>query len=431
MAEVAAEFHLKREALRRRNENQIEVQQTGITMRLDRRSFLAGASATLASASGLASAKELPESSEKFTVAAIGHTGRGDFGHGLDTVWLNVPDARMVAAADPDERGLAAELKKLNIERGFSDYRKMLAKVRPDIVAVCPRHIDQHRDMVVAAAEAGVKGIYIEKPFCRTPAEADEIKAACGKHNVKLAIAHRNRYHPTLQAIDRLIADGEIGRLLEIRGRGKGDRRGGGEDLWVLGTHVLNLMNYFGGEPLSCSSVMLQNGRRINRYDVKEGAEGLGLLGGNEVHARYELSRGVIGYFDSIANDGTRNSGFGLQLIGSEGIVNIQCDTHPLAFLSPGNPFQPSSQPRSWVAISSAGSGKPEPRDDISEMITHHGALARDLIASIREDRQPLCNVAEGTTTIEMICAVFESHRLGSQAVFFPLKERENSLKNL
>jgi predicted dehydrogenase len=400
-------------------------------MELDRRRFLAGASATLASAGLPVSANELAISIKPLTVAAIGHTGRGNFGHGLDTVWLHVPEARMVAAADPDERGLAAELKKLNIKHGFSDYRKMLAEVRPDIVAVCPRHTDQHRDMVVAAAEAGVKGIYIEKPFCRTPAEADEMKAACGKHNVKLAVAHRNRYHPTLQAIDRLIAYGDIGRLLEIRGRGKGDRRGGGEDLWVLGAHVLNLMHYFGGEPTSCSAAMLQDGRRINRHDVKDGAEGLGPLGGNEVHARYELSRGVMGYFDSIANDGTKNAGFGLQLIGSEGIVNIQCDRHPLAYLCPGNPFQPTSKPRPWVAISSAGAGMAEPREDLSEMITHHGKPARDLIASIQEDRQPICNLAEGAMTVEMICAVFESHRLGSQAVAFPLKERENSLTNL
>lgn len=400
-------------------------------MKIDRRGFLAGASASLAAASWSASASELAYVSEPLTVAAIGHTGRGNFGHGLDTVWLHLPETEVIAAADPDERGLAAELKKLNIERGFWGYRKMLEVMQPDIVAVCPRHVDQHRDMVVACAEAGVKGIYIEKPFCRTPAEADEIKAACEKHNVKLAIAHRNRYHPTLQAIDQLIADGEIGRLLEIRGRGKGDRRGGGEDLWVLGSHVLNLMNYFGGKPTSCSAVMLQDGRRINRHDVRDGAEGLGPLGGNEVHARYEMSGGVVGYFDSIANDGTKNAAFGLQLIGSAGIVNIQCDKHPLAYLCPGNPFQPSSRPRLWVAISSAGAGKPEPLENLSEMVTHHGKPARDLISTIRTNGQPLCNIEEGTTTVEMICAVFESHRLGSQAVEFPLKERENSLTNL
>jgi predicted dehydrogenase len=400
-------------------------------MKFDRRSFLAGASASLAVSSWSVSADENRNASKPLTVAAIGHTGRGNFGHGLDTVWLHLSEAEVIAAADPDQAGLAAELKKLNIERGFRDYRQMLAEVRPDIVAVCPRHADQHRDMVVACAQAGVKGIYIEKPFCRTPAEADEMKAACDEHKVKLAVAHRNRYHPTLEVIDRLIADGKIGRLLEIRGRGKGDRRGGAEDLWVLGTHVLNLMAYFGGAPTSCSGVLLQDGRRINRHDVKEGAEGLGPMGGNEVHARYEMSRGVVGYFDSIANDGTKSAGFGLQLVGSEGIVNIQCDKHPLAWLCPGNPFEPTTKPRPWIPISTAGVGLPEPRGDLSELVSHHGAPARDLVLSIREDRQPVCNLAEGALTVEMVCAVFESHRLGSQAVEFPLKERQNSLTNL
>tara|TARA_R110002072_G_scaffold303109_1_gene493957 strand:- start:51835 stop:53037 length:1203 start_codon:yes stop_codon:yes gene_type:complete len=400
-------------------------------MKFDRRSFLASVSATLACHNSRLFADQASSGDGKLSVAAIGHTGRGNFGHGLDTVWLHLPETEVIAASDPDQAGLAAELRKLNIERGFLDYRQMLAEVRPDIVAVCPRHADQHRDMVVACAQAGVKGIYIEKPFCRTPAEADEMTAACNERKVKLAVAHRNRYHPTLGVIDRLIADGKIGRLLEIRGRGKGDRRGGAEDLWVLGTHVLNLMAYFGGAPTSCSGVLLNDGRKINRHDVKEGAEGLGPMGGNEVHARYEMSRGVVGYFDSIANDGTKSAGFGLQLVGSEGIVNIQCDKHPLAWLCPGNPFAPTKEPRPWIPISTAGVGLPEPRDDLSELVSHHGAPARDLVLSIREDRQPVCNLAEGALTVEMVCAVFESHRLGSQAVEFPLKERENSLTNL
>jgi predicted dehydrogenase len=50
----------------------------------------------------------------------------------------------------------------------------MLAEAKPDIAAICARHIHEPRDMIVAAIEAGVKGIYIEKPFVRTLAEADD-----------------------------------------------------------------------------------------------------------------------------------------------------------------------------------------------------------------------------------------------------------------
>ena len=92
-------------------------------MKFDRRSFLAGASASLAVSSWSVSADENRNASKPLTVAAIGHTGRGNFGHGLDTVWLHLSEAEVIAAADPDQAGLAAELKKLNIERGFRDYR--------------------------------------------------------------------------------------------------------------------------------------------------------------------------------------------------------------------------------------------------------------------------------------------------------------------
>jgi predicted dehydrogenase len=390
---------------------------------MDRRTFLTAPPVALA-----LSATSQSGFTAKLSVAVVGHTGRGNYGHGLDRVWLKIPEVEIAGVADEDAEGLVAAKQRLGVDRGFKSYVEMLAVVKPDIVAVCPRQPDQHRDMMLAAIREGAKGIYVEKPFCRTPAEADEIIAACERHHVKLAVAHRNRYHPTLQTIDKLLAKGQIGRLLEIRGRGKGDRRGGSEDLWVLGSHVLNLIHYFAGRPTSCSAIICQDGRRVTKEDVREGNEALGPLAGNEVHARYQMQNGVVTYFDSIADDGTRNAGFGLQMIGSEGIIAINCDRHPLAHLVAGNPFQPTDQPRSWVPISSAGPGKPEPRQDLDETVTHHVGPCRDLIDAIQSDRQPLCNVYEGAMTVEMISAVFASHRQGSKAVAFPLEERSNML---
>ena len=36
----------------------------------------------------------------KYRVAVIGRTGKGNYGHGLDTVWLNNNRAEIVAVAD-------------------------------------------------------------------------------------------------------------------------------------------------------------------------------------------------------------------------------------------------------------------------------------------------------------------------------------------
>ena len=142
-------------------------------------------------------------------VAVIGHTGRGNFGHGLDTMWKDVPGARLVAVADADAKGLAAAQAKLGLERGYGDYRQMLREDRPEIVAIGPRHVDQHHEMVLAAVEAGARGIYMEKPFCRTLAEADDIVDACARRGVRLALCSRNRYHPALPVAMRMIKSGK------------------------------------------------------------------------------------------------------------------------------------------------------------------------------------------------------------------------------
>ncbi len=365
----------------------------------------------------------------KLRVAVIGHTGRGNYGHGLDSMWLKIPTVEIVAVADADEKGLNAELKKLAVSKGFADYHVMLAEVKPDIVAIGPRHIDQHRDMLLAAIQAGVRGIYIEKSFCRSPAEADEIIAAADKAGTKIAIAHRNRYHPVLPVVAKLIKEDVIGRVLEMRGRGKEDQRGGSLDLWVLGTHLFNLATYFGGGPKACSAIVMQDGRPITKADVKEGDEGIGALAGNEVHARFELANGVPLFFDSIQNAGVKESGFGLQIIGTKGVIDFRIDKEPVAHLCAGSPFNPAlKEPRQWQPITTGGVNKPEPIPNLGAQVASHETAGLDLIAAVRENRAPLIDAVQGRETIEMVCAIFESHRLNGQRVTFPLQTRVNPL---
>ena len=92
---------------------------------------------------------------EPVAVAIIGHTGRGDYGHGLDTVWLRVPGVRIVGVADPDADGLQRAVRRLRTSRGFRDYRRMLKEVAPAFVSICPRYVDQHAEMILACAADG------------------------------------------------------------------------------------------------------------------------------------------------------------------------------------------------------------------------------------------------------------------------------------
>ena len=391
-----------------------------------RRQFLA---TTLAA--GLGATLPAAEPEKKWRIAVIGHTGRGDYGHSIDSLWKAMPETEIVAVADADPAGLAKAKERLKVDAVFADYREMLRQTAPDIVAIGPRHIDQHRDFVIAAAAAGARGIYMEKPFCRTLAEADEMIAACDKSGTKLALAHRNRYHPALPGVQRLVADGGIGQLLEIRTRGKEDQRGGALDLWVLGSHILNLLPVFAGQPVACTATLLQDARPVTRDDIRDGAEGVGPLGGNTLHARWEMAGGVPAFFESRQNAGVAAANFGLQLIGAKGIIDMRIDTHPIAHLVPGNPFMPAKDARPWIPISSAGPGEPEPVENCATLVGSHRLAARDLLAAIRENRAPLCGIHDARLTVEMIIAAFESHRLGGQRVPFPLAVRDNPLARL
>jgi predicted dehydrogenase len=379
---------------------------------MNRRRILASLPAVFAAHSLAAS------SGKKLRVAVIGHTGRGNYGHGLDTMWLKIPAVEIVAVADADAAGLAGALQKLGVTQGFADYRQMLSEVKPDIVAIGPRHVDQHRDMLLTAIKFGAKGIYIEKPFVRSPAEADEVIAAAEKAGVKIAIAHRNRYHPALAMAAKLIADGAIGRVLEMRGRGKEDPRGGSLDMWVLGSHVMGVALALGGTPRACTAGVFQGGKPLTKVAVKEGDEGIGLLAGDEVHARFEMANGVPFFFDSIKDARLKKpayddpASFGLQVFGNAGVIDFRMDQEPFA----------------WIQTGSAARQPLLADKDIAKKVSSHEIPGLDLIDAIQNNRAPLCDAAHGREITEMISAVFESHRLNGQRVTFPLQTRQNPL---
>jgi hypothetical protein len=88
--------------------------------------------------------------------------------------------------------------------------------------------------------------------------------------------------------------------------------------------------------------------------------------------------------------------------------------------------WSPGRSNSQWIPISSAGAGQPEPLSD-GGLDGGNLLACQDLLAAIQEDRQPECSVYEARQAVEMIAAVFESHRTQA-AVALPLKTRVNPL---
>ncbi len=392
-----------------------------------RRDFLAGTTLGLATAVARRQAGAAARS-EKYRVAIIGRTGGGNYGHGLDVVWNDVPQAQVVAVADPDPKGLAAAAQRLKAPKSYADYREMLDKEHPQIVSVAPRWLDCHRDMVLACAEHGCH-VFLEKPMCQNLEQADEMIAVMEKRNLKLAIAHQTRYSPALAHAKKAMAEGLLGDILELRGRGKEDARGGGEDLMVLGTHIMDLMRFFAGDPQSCFAQVRANGRPVTKADVRDGAEGIGPLAGDEIHALYRFAGPTVGYF---ATDRARHGAaarFGLAIYGSKGILTTTMTAFPEVWFVEDPSWQPGRSKAPWKQISSEGMGKPEPVADPNQ---RHGnrLIALDLIRAIETDGRPQGSMYDGRAALEMILAIYESHRQNTP-VPLPLANRKHPLNLL
>src|SRR5207249_8367984 len=121
---------------------------------------------------------------------------------------------------------------------------------------------DQHHAMALAALRIGAH-LYMEKPITQTLAEADDLLEKSDSAGSKIAVAHQMRLAPNILHLKTRIEQGLVGDLLQIRAFGKQDARAGGEDMLVLGTHLFDLVRFFGGDASWCTARVLEKGHEI------------------------------------------------------------------------------------------------------------------------------------------------------------------------
>jgi predicted dehydrogenase len=365
----------------------------------------------------------MPGFNAPYRAAVIGRTGRGDYGHGLDVAFLNQPKLNLVAVADDNPKGLAAAASRLNVAHAYADYRAMLDKEKPQFVAVAPRWVDGHREMIVACAERGIH-VFCEKPLAPNLADADAIVNACERAHVKLAVAFQTRYGPRYERVKELIAAGAIGEILEVRMRGKEDRRGGGEDLLVLGPHLMDVCRDLLGEPSWCFARVTDRGEPATKATVRQGAEGLGPLAGDRVDAVYGFARHpAAAYFGSSRPSAGGSQRFGLLICGAKGVIQVQTGWLPPNYLLDSPDWTGAVKGARWRPITSAGVDKPEPITGSAGMDPPNRLIVEDLIQAVENDTQPRSDVHDGRASLEMLLACFASHVKGGP-VTFPLVER-------
>ncbi len=364
-----------------------------------------------------------------YRAAAIGSTGKGNFGHGLDTCFLNVERVELVAVADDNPAGLEAVGKLTGVSKRYPDYREMLAREKPDLVSIGPRWVDRRVEMFRAVAEAGAH-IYCEKPFAGNLVDADAMLAASDKARVCVAVAHQFRSAAPLMQAAADIAAGKYGRLVRMHARPKDDQRGGGEELIVHGTHLMDLMIWFAGPPRWVSGHVMVGGRDATAADAHPATEPLGPIAGDDVSGVFGFDNGVHGYFDSRINlNRADRLPYGLLLECEEAMLHVRQPGD--VYIYDSGTLLPENSKLTWNKLwlqdwHFLPDHTPRPTKDW--LARGNRILVEDLIAAIETSREPRASGRNARYAIEMIQGVYASHLEGGRRLPIPLAKREHPL---
>lgn len=383
---------------------------------MNRRDFLLAAGAMTA-------ALPLQARADGLKACVYGHTGRGNYGHGLDTCFNGIDAVKVAAVADPDEKGRTAAASRLGGVKSYASLAEMLDAEKPDLVSIGPRWVEHRLETLTTALERRVS-VYMEKPIAGSLEEADAIISTAERYGQKIVVAHQMRLCPQVLHLKKLIDDGLIGQVLEIRTRGKEDHRSGGEDLMVLGTHCLYLMRFFGGDPLWCTSRVTQDGKDVTLADRRQASEPLGPVAGDTIQATFALPNGVEGTFSSHKVPKGEGGRFQIRIYGTKGVAYMAIGQDPKVFYLPDPLWLPGKN-STWRPVPDA------PSNDHPGGQRGTDACNRRIVEELLRirggnERSPV-DIYEARATLEMIFSVYAAHLSGGRATF-PLKDRKHPL---
>ncbi len=237
----------------------------------------------------------------------------------LETTFLptlqNLKKSRLISVYSSSMDRAMFISNKFNAINHFNDYDEFL-KSDIDAVYIASKNSD-HFLQVIKAAEAG-KHILCEKPLALNSKEAEKMLRACEKNNVYLSMNYVYRFHPLVIKAKELIAKLVIGKIVSISTnfnidfppndnfRFKKELSGGGA-LRDLGTHMLDLLMFFGGEIAEISGNI---DNVIYKSEVDDFANGI-----------VRFTKSGYGYFNVSYN--TKKHFNRIEILGQNGAIGI------------------------------------------------------------------------------------------------------------
>jgi len=309
-----------------------------------------------------------------------------------------VASVKMVAGCDIDPARLKRFGRHWGITRLYPDYREMLRRENLDIVCIATwTHL--HGEMAIAAARAGVKGIYCEKPIAMDVREAKAMVRICKRRKIPLIVNHERRWDPYYRQARKIISSGKIGEVRTIIGNALSWKHGklpvksfGGGGMFHDGTHLLDLLLFFGGDVDWISG---HETRPHGKRYIEETA-----------CAMIRFRNGTMGF---VEGGGARKYfNFELDIQGSEGRLLI------------GNAGRQLYVTRKSKRFSGFHELEPVPFPEPTTRSSPFVGGARDMARCVRRKTESISSGHQGLKALELIDAIYRSAQLKGKRIKLP-----------
>ena len=185
----------------------------------------------------------------------IGVVGAGMIGQVHIRIHSENPQVELIAIADLDE-SLGNIVCKEYSCKYYSSCEDMISKENLDMLDICVPE-GHHKEPALAAANAGLKAIFVEKPLAINSKLADEIIRACAASRTRIMVGHVLRFDPRYVQLKDAIRKGELGDICSLAMRritasSMAERLGGKVSIfYYLGVHDIEYMlDYADAQPI-------------------------------------------------------------------------------------------------------------------------------------------------------------------------------------
>jgi predicted dehydrogenase len=306
-----------------------------------------------------------------------------------------------------------------NIPKRYSDYREMFEKEDIDLVSVCvPNYL--HKELVVAAVDAGQKAIICEKPLATSLQDGLEMVKVCREKNVKLMYAEDWIFTPALIRAKEICQEGGIGDILYVKAK---ETHNGSHSIFAQKKEFCGggSMIHLGIHPIGFLPWLVE--RDISKVmGMKTGGEDKNLLHKNYTGedwsaALLTFDNGVRGFVEGnyITCGGMDDK---VEIYGTEGNIHVD--------ITMGSPLTVYSRPGYKYAIEKADytHGWTQPAVDEFMSLGYVNEI-NHFVDCVQNDKEPQFGTTgeDGLKAIAITYAIYESaekERMVRMLDFFP-----------